>query len=152
MAGFKIIRDDRNKGATALPTSGIAVTSGDLIELVHGATTWTLCTATSLSSTRKAIAVQTITTAGTEVDAIILDGTELVEATGDNTNDVLDNGDGMVIGTGTTGAQTIANSGTTIASSESTQQFVQYGVSDTISDYTIIGWVLVGNGVLHAAS
>lgn len=152
MAGFKIVRDDRNKGATPLPISSIAVTVGDLLELIHGATTWTLCTTSSAATSRKAIAIQTVTTAATEVAAIILDGLELVEATSDNAADATHNGDGMILGTATTGAMTISNTGTTVASSETEQVFVQSGINSTVSTTQILGYVLVGNGILHNAS
>lgn len=153
MAGFKIVRDDRNKGATKLTATSIVVTSGDLLELVHGETSWALATGSSVASTRKAIAIETIASSATGVvSAIILDGTELVSATTDHTTSANHNGDGMIIGTGTTGAQTIDNTGTTVASSTSAQQFVQYKPDNTKDTTTVLGYILVGDGVLHAAS
>ncbi len=45
MVGFKIVRDDRDKGSLALPISSIAVTVGDLLEQLEAeASTWTLVT------------------------------------------------------------------------------------------------------------
>jgi hypothetical protein len=152
MAGFIIRNDDRNKGAIQLPTSSIAVTVGDLLELVHGATTWTLCTTSSNAATRKAIATETITTSGTSVNGIILDGSELVEATVDNAASTNHNGDGMILGTATTGAMTINNTGTTVAGTTMAQVFAQYAPVSTVSTTQVLGWILVGNGVLQSAT
>jgi hypothetical protein len=149
MAGFIIRRDDRNKGAISVPVSSIVVTVGDLLELVDGAANWTLCTTASTCSTRKAIAIQTVANTASEVAAIILDGNELVEATTDNTASANHNGDSMILGTATTGAMTINNTGTTVGSTETEQQFVQFKVK---GDNSVLGFIQVGNGVLMSAS
>lgn len=153
-AGFKIVRDDRNKGSTALPISSIAVTVGDLLEWVMAeASTWTLVTTSSEAWTKKAIATQTVTSSATEVEAIILDGLELVEAGSTNNSTVADNGNGMIVGTATTGAMVINNTGTTVAETTAAQIFMQSGIAGAAADKRILGYVHVGNSVLpYAAS
>jgi len=152
MAGFVIRRDDRNKGSTMLQTSSIAVAVGDLLELVPGAAAWTLCTTGSTNTSRKAISTGRITTSGTEVEAVILDGLELVEATVDNAASASHDGDSMILGTATTGAMTVNNTGTTVASTETEQVFVQYKPTTGTSTTQVLGWIQVGNGVLQTAS
>ena len=153
MAGFKLVRDDRNKGAEALTISSIAVAVGDLLEFVIGeAATWTLCTTGSTNTSRKAIATQTVTSAAVEVQGIILDGNELVEVPTANNSAVADNGNAMILGTATTGAMTVNNTGTTVAVTETEQVFVQLKPLGAAADKRILGFVQVGNGVLQSAS
>ena len=153
MVGFRIVRDDRDKGSLALPTSGIVVTVGDLLEqLEDEATTWTLVTTGSFCTSRKAIATQTVAATATEVNGVLLDGTELIEVGSANSSAVTDNGNGMIIGTATTGAMTINNTHTTVATNQDAQIFLQYGVVGAATDKRILGWVMVGNGPIHAAA
>ena len=86
-AGFKIVRDDRDKGFQNLPISSITVVLDDLLELAAGATVWTLVTSSSDHFTRKAVAKAGASTAATEVSAIELDGTEIVEVQSANASD-----------------------------------------------------------------
>lgn len=152
-AGFKIVRDDRNKGSEALAISSIAVTVGDLLEFIVGeASTWTLCTTGSTNTSRKAIATQTVTSSATEVQGVILDGTELVEAGTTNASAAADNGNAMILGTATTGAMVVNNTGTTVAVTETEQTFVQLKPLGATADNRILGWVQVGNGVLQSAT
>lgn len=140
-AGLKLVKDDRDKGFSALPISSITVAINDLLELKPGATTWTLVTSTSDHFTRKAIAMNSATTSDTEVDALELDGTELIEAESANNSSASHNGDRMAA----TDANTINNSGT-----DATGQavvFLQTGVVGAASDKRILGRVLVGSGV-----
>lgn len=153
MAGFIIRRDDRDKGAQALAISSIAVAPGDLLEFIIGeAATWTLCTTGSTNTSRKAIAIGSATTAATEVLGVILDGNEIVEATTANNSAAADNGNAMILGTATTGAQTVNNTGTTVAVTETEQVFVQLSVVGAAADKRVLGFVQVGNGVLQSAS
>ena len=153
-AGFKIVRDDRNKGTTKLTATSIVVTIGDLIENVIGTDSWALVTTSSVNSSKKAIATETIASSATgSVDAIILDGTELVEAGSTNNSASADNGDGMIIGTATTGAMVINNTGTTVAKETAAQIFIQYRPVGAAADKRLLGFVLVGNSVIpYAAS
>lgn len=150
--GFKIARDDRSKGTTELPTSSIAVTIGDLLELIPGASTWTLVATSSLASSRKAIAAQTIASSASTVDAYILDGTELIEAGSTNNSAAADNGDLMIIGTATTGAMVINNTGTTVAATTKESIFEQYQPLGVNTEKRLLGWISVGNGTSPAAS
>ena len=154
MAQFKIVRDDRNKGAQSLQAVSIVVTVGDLLESVLGSVGWTLCTTSSTAWTRKAIATETIASSATgRVNAIILDGTELVEASTDNNSASADDGDGMILGTATTGAMTINNTGTTVPNTTAAQVFQQKEAVGAAADKRIVGYVQCGNSVLpYAAS
>jgi len=153
MAGFKIVRDDRNKGAEALAISSIAVAVGDLLEFVIGeASTWTLCTTGSTNTSRKAIATQTVASGADEVQGIVLDGNELVETTSANNSAAADNGNAMILGTATTGAQTVNNTGTTVAVTETEQVFVQLKNLGAVADKRLLGFIQVGNGVLQSAT
>ena len=138
---MRIIRDDRDKGAHMLPISSIAVSVGDLLELVAGATTWTKCTSSSNFFTRKAIATQTVTSSATEVNATELDGTEDVSSDAANTGAAADNGDLMVL----TDENTVNNTGTTATGQNAC--FMQRGILSNPDTTTIWGNVMVGSGV-----
>lgn len=153
MVGFKTVRDDRDKGSIALPISSIAVTVGDLLEQLEAeASTWTLVTTGSFCTSRKAIATQTVASGATEVNGVLLDGTELVEVGATNNSTTDDNGNGMIIGTATTGAMVINNTHTTVATNQDAQIFLQHGIVGAAADKRILGWVMVGSGPIHAAA
>lgn len=153
-AGFKIVRDDRNKGAQALQAVSIVVTVGDLLESILGSVGWSLVTTSSTAWTRKAIAMETIASSATGVvNAIILDGTELVEVGLTNNGASADDGDGMIIGTATTGAMVINNTGTTVANTTAAQIFQQKEIVGAAADKRAVGFVQCGNSILpYAAS
>jgi len=149
--GFTILRDDRDKGAHALPISSQTIAVGDLLDLDVGATTWTVCASDSVSYTKKAIAVAAATTDDTEVNAIELDGTEDVQAQAVAAGDTADNGDRMAL----TDENTVNNSGTDVTTT--TVCFIQRGVvgantAGEATEYQIWGNVLVGNGVVSTVS
>jgi len=140
MAGFKILKDINDSPAKKLPISSLAVTIGDLLELAVGATTWTAVTASSEYFTRKAIAMETVTSSATEVLCQEVNGTETVEVDCvAGTANADDNGDRMIA----TDKDSINNTGTDDASENVV--FIQDGVGSTTSK--IIGRIIVGNGV-----
>ena len=150
-AGFTILRDNADKGAHAIPISSQTVLVGDLLDLAVGATTWTVCTSSSVSYTRKALAISSATSSDTEVNAIELDGSEDVQVQGANAGATADNGDRMAL----TDKNTVNNSGTDVTTT--TVAFVQRGTvgantAGQTSEYQIWGNVLVGNGVVSTVS
>ena len=145
-AGFFILRDNSEKGAHKLPISSQTVAVGDLLQLPVGATDWTVCTSTSVSYTRKAVAIETATSSATEVLAIELDGNEDVQVQSANSSAAADNGDRQAA----TDKNTVNNSGTDVTTT--TVVFLQRGVVGTATDNQIWGNVLVGNGVVSTVS
>jgi len=145
-AGFRILRDNADKGSHLLPISSQTVLVGDLLQLPVGATDWTVCTSASVSYTRKALAVGTATTADTEVLAIELDGNEDVQVQSAGASLAADNGDRQAL----TDKNTVNNSGTDVTTT--TVGFVQRGVVGATGDNQIWGNVLVGNGVVSTVS
>jgi|GEM_PF-2734523 len=145
-AGFTILRDNASKGAHALPISSQTVLVGDLLDLAVGATTWTVCTSSSVSYTRKAIAISSATTAATEVDAIEVDGSEDVQVQSAGASLAADNGDRMAL----TDKNTVNNSGTDVTTT--IVGFLQRGVVGATGDNQIWGNMLVGNGVVSTVS
>lgn len=145
-AGFRIIRDSKDKGAEMIPISSQTVAVGDLLDLAVGSTTWTVCTSSSVSYTRKALAVGTATSSDSEVLAIRLDGEEDVQAQSGAASSASHNGDRMAL----TDKNTVDNSGTDITTT--TVGFVQRGVVGATADNQIWGHVLVGNGVVSVVS
>ena len=141
MPGFKILRDDRDKGAEPLQIATVAAAVGDLLELVAGSVNWALVTSSSLHFTRKAIAMEISVSGDVEVKAIVLDGLEHVEAEGGSDSDVADNGDRMAA----TDEDTVNNSGTDV--SGQAVVFVQRGIIGAATDKRVWGNVLVGSGV-----
>ena len=139
-AGFYIVRDDRNKGTSLLPASSLTAAVGDLLELTAGSATWAATTSSSNFFTRKAIVTKAVTSAS-EVEAIELDGNELVLAQSVNNSAAADNGDRMAL----TDSNTVNNSGSDVTGQA--VAFVQRGVTGAAADKLILGNVLVGNGV-----
>ena len=146
MAGFKLLRDDNDKGAKSLPVVSIAVAVGDLLELLVGAVSWTAVTASSNFFSRKAVALAACTSSATEVLCFECDGTETFEVESANNSDVLHNGDRMIA----TDVNTVNNTGTDNTSQNAV--FIQDGVIGAAADKRITGRVLVGNGVDPDAS
>jgi len=140
-AGFKVRRDDRDKGLSMIQISSIAGTKGDLLELAVGATTWTEVTSSSTHFTRKAIAQDTYASADTEVLALEVDGSELVEVQVANNSNASHNGDRMVA----TDTNTVNNTGTDSAAKEAI--FVQRGIVGAVADKNIVGNIITGSGV-----
>src|SRR3990167_4439215 len=150
-AGFRILRDDRNKGAHSIPISSQTVLVGDLLQLPVGDANWTVCSSASVSYTRKAVAVASATSSDTEVLAIELDGNEDVQVQSAGASLAADNGDRMAL----TDKNTVNNSGTDVTTT--TVGFIQRGVvgantAGQTSEYQIWGNVLVGNGVVSTVS
>lgn len=139
MAGFKVISAMTEGQLNELPISSLALVIGDLIERIASATTWVKTTATTDFFTRKAIVMQTVTTAATVVLAYELDGTETVEAQVTNTAAATHNGDRMTL----TDENTVNNTGTDVTGQATS--FIQDRPGSTTT--SIIGRVLVGNGV-----
>lgn len=140
MAGLKVMEDIGNKGLKKLPTSSLTAAIGDLIELTAGSTTWAAVTSTSDHFTRKAIVMETATSASS-VLAYELDGSERVQAESANNGNTAHNGDRMAA----TDTNTVNNSGTDVTGQAVV--FVQDGVSGAAADKRILGRVLVGSGV-----
>jgi len=140
-AGFFVLRDNADKGAHAIPISSQTVLVGDLLDLDIGAANWTVAAASSVHSTRKAIAIASATSSDSTVLAIILDGNEDVQVQGANTSDSADNGDRMIL----TDKNTVNNTGTDDANKEAC--FLQLGYVGETTDNQIWGRVLVGSGV-----
>ena len=150
-AGFSILRDNADKGSHAIPISSQTVLVGDLLDLAVGSANWTVCTSSSVSYTRKAIAMATATSSDTEVLAVELDGSEDVQVQGANAGAAADNGDRQAL----TDKNTVNNSGTDVTTT--TVGFIQRGVvgantAGQTSEYQIWGNVLVGNGVVSTVT
>ena len=145
-AGFSILRDNSDKGAHKIPVSSQTVLVGDLLDLAVGSTTWTVCTSSSVSYTRKAIALEGVSSSATEVLAVELDGNEDVQAQSVASSDTAHNGDRMAL----TDKNTVNNSGTDVTTT--TVVFLQRGAVGTTTDNQIWGNVLVGNGVVSTVS
>ena len=145
-AGFFILRDASDKGAHEIPISSQTVLVGDLLDLAVGSTTWTVCTSSSVSYTRKAIAIATATSSDSVVLAIELDGNEDVQVQSVNDSAAADNGDRMAL----TDKNTVNNSGTDVTTT--TVCFLQRGTVGATTDDQIWGNVLVGNGVVSTVS
>lgn len=143
MAGFKVIKDKNDAEFKELPVSSQTLAVGDLIELTAGSTTWAACTATTDFFTRKAIAMEAVTSAATTVLAYELDGKETVSVEANATANTAHNGDRMTL----TDKNTVANTGSDVTGQA--VSFVQDGIDGTTS---IVGRVLVGNGVDPDAS
>jgi hypothetical protein len=140
---FKVLGRVTEANLKVVAISAITVSVGDLLEKVSGATTWTLCTATSKWYSRKAIAMEAATTASTTVLVDELNGSELVSALVANTANATHNGDQIVL----SNAYTVNNTGTN--STDDAVAFMQDGVVDTTH---ISGRVLVGNGEITTAT
>ena len=145
-AGFRLIRDNADKGAHAITISSQTVAVGDLLQLPVGATDWTVCTSASVSYTRKALAVASATSSDTEVLAIELDGSEDVQVQSANASAAADNGDRQAL----TDKNTVNNSGTDVTTT--TVGFLQRGTIGATADNQIWGNVLVGNGVVSTVT
>lgn len=139
-AGFLIVRDDRNKGSVELPISSASPAVGDLYELTAGSANWAAVTSSSNHFTRKAIVTRGGTSV-TSIEAIVLDGNELVEVQSVNNSAAADNGDRMAA----TDANTVNNSGTDVTGQAVV--FQQIGVVGAAADKRILGYVITGNGV-----
>ena len=139
MPGFKVLADIDDKGLKYVPISSLAVTTGDLLEITAGSTTWAAVTSSSNYFSRKAIAMETVTSSATQVLVYELNGTEQVEVDSAITADSAHNGDRMLA----TDKDTVNNIGT-----DNTSQnvvFVQEKPGSTTT--RIIGRVIVGVGV-----
>ena len=145
-AGFRILRDNSNKGAHSIPISSQTVAVGELLQLPVGATDWTVVTSASVSYTRKALAVASATSSDTEVLAIELDGNEDVQVQSANASLAADNGDRQAA----TDKNTVNNSGTDVTTT--TVVFLQRGSVGVTGDNQIWGNVLVGNGVVSTVT
>lgn len=141
MTGFNVKADDRDKGFRPVPISSISGSKGDLLELTAGSANWTKVTSSSDNFTRKAIAQADYATSDTEVLALEVDGSELVEVESANNSNASHNGDRMAA----TDENTVNNSGTDVTGQAAV--FVQRGVVGAASDKRIVGNVLVGSGV-----
>jgi len=138
MAGFNVLRDIDDTGLKTLPVSSMTAAIGDLLELTAGSANWAKVTSTSNFFTRKAIVMETITSASS-VLCLELDGTETVEVQSAATASTAHNGDRMAA----TDENTIDNSGTDVTGQAVV--FVQEAIGRTST--LIVGRVLVGSGV-----
>ena len=145
-AGFRILRDNTDKGAHAIPISSQTVLVGDLLQLPVGATDWTVCTSASVSYTRKALAIASAVSGDTEVLAIELDGNEDIQVQSAGASLAADNGDRQAL----TDKNTVNNSGTDVTTT--TVGFIQRGLVGATGDNQIWGNVLVGNGVVSTVT
>lgn len=145
-AGYTILRDSADKGAREIPISSQTVAIGDLLDLAVGSTTWAVTTSSSVSYTRKAIALAAATSSDTVVLAVELDGNEDVQVESVNNSAAADNGDRQAA----TDKNTVNNSGTDVTTT--VVVFLQRGVVGSASDKQIWGNVLVGNGVVSTVT
>lgn len=145
-SGFKLLRDNADKGTHLLPVSSQTLAFGDLVELAVDAETWTAVTSSSVSYTRKALVVGSATTADTEVLAIELDGSEDIQVESANNSLATDNGQRQAA----TDKNTVNNSGTDVTTT--VVVFLQRGIVGAVADKQIWGNVLVGNGVVSTVS
>ena len=145
-AGFRILRDNADKGAHSIPISSQTVLVGDLLQLPVGATDWTVCTSASVSYTRKALAIASAVSGDTEVLAIELDGNEDIQVQSAGASLAADNGDRQAL----TDKNTVNNSGTDVTTT--TVGFIQRGLVGATGDNQIWGNVLVGNGVVSTVT
>lgn len=145
-AGFKLLKDNADKGAHSLPVSSQTLNFGDLVELAVDAETWTAVTSSSVSYTRKALVIGACTTADSEVLAIELDGSEDIQVQSANSSAAGDNGQRQAA----TDKNTVNNSGTDVTTT--TVVFLQRGTVGAATDNQIWGNVLVGNGVVSTVS
>ena len=142
MAGFRVHKSIVDLPCEKVTISSLAVTIGDLLELIPGeASTWTATTANSLNYSRKAIAMETVANTATSVLVQPLSGFELVAAESANDSAVADNGNLMVL----SDVNTVNNSHTTSASEKAC--FLQTGTLGATTDKVILGHVMVGNSV-----
>ena len=145
-AGFRILRDNADKGAHSIPISSQTVLVGDLLQLPVGATDWTVCTSASVSYTRKALAIASAVSGDTEGLAIELDGNEDIQVQSAGASLAADNGDRQAL----TDKNTVNNSGTDVTTT--TVGFIQRGLVGATGDNQIWGNVLVGNGVVSTVT
>lgn len=142
MEGFRVHKSIVDLPCENVTISSIAVTKGDLLELVPGeASTWTACTAASYPWSKKAIAMETVANTATSILVQPLTGNELVAAESANASAVADNGNLMLL----TDTNTVNNSGTNSTAEEAC--FLQTGTLGATGDKVILGHVLVGNSV-----
>ena len=142
---FKVLKDINDSPCKRVTISSITVTIGDLLQLPIGGVAWTLVTSASLHQARKAIAMESATTAATTLLVQELNGTETVEANCvAGTASLTHNGDRMVA----TDCTSIYNSGTDSTAKEAI--FIQSGIGSTTSK--IVGRVVVGSGVNPGAA
>lgn len=138
MAGFNVLGDTDDKALKTVSVSSLTAAIGDLLELTAGSTTWAAVTASSNYFSRKAILMQTATSASS-VLVYELNGQELVEVESANTANTAHNGDRMLF----TDSNTVNNTGT-----DNTSQnvgFIQEGTGRNTT--TIVGRVIVGPSV-----
>ncbi len=144
--GFEIISHHTSGSNRKLPISTQTLSVGDLLDLDVDSTTWTAAAASSVYFTRKAIALEAVTTSATFVLARELTGTERVAVESASTADASDNGDRMLL----TDKNTVNNTGSD--SNLETVCFIQDGILTKDATTKIVGRVLVGNGVNPDAS
>ena len=145
MRGFKVISTIDEIELKKFPMANQTVLVGDLFEQVHGATTWTACTAASLHYSRKMIAYEASTSAASQsVLGYEVRGNERIEAQSSQVGLADNNGDALLL----TDKNTVNNSG---ADTSEKSCFVQDGVgrtyTGTTTTYSIVGRIVVGNGI-----
>lgn len=146
MAGFQLMRSTGLEEVTKLPITSNAVTSGDMLALAAGSATWADAAATTEHWQLKAVAVETVTTAATEVGCIIVQPGQVWEVESANNSAAADNGDRMLL----TDTNTVNNTGTDNTSEEAC--FVQLGTLGAAADARIFGVIVQGSGVNPDAS
>ena len=138
MAGFNVLGDINDAGLKKVSVSSLTAAIGDLLELTAGNVNWAKVTSSSNYFSRKAICMETLTSASTAL-VYELNGTELVEVQSANTANTTHNGDRMLA----TDENTVNNTGT-----DNTSQnviFIQEATGRNTT--TIIGRVIVGPSV-----
>ncbi len=152
MRGFKVISTIDEIELKKVPMANQTVLIGDLFERVHGATTWTACTAASMGYSRKFIAYENVTSATTQsVLGYEVRGNERVEVQSSQVGSATNNGDSFLL----TDKNTVDNSG---ADTSQESCFVQDGVGHTTvvgatTTYSIFGRIATSaSGIDPAAS
>ena len=131
--GFHLVGDPADTNVITLPIASTAYTKGDCLFLPDGVSTWAAVTSTTRQHTRKAVVQETVTTAATEVKAILVATSQLWVAESANASVVNDRGDRQAF----TDANTVNNSGTDVITSLGC--FQQFAASGALADNRIVG-------------
>ncbi len=134
------MRDAADTEMIELELSSVATTVGCLLELVDGASTWTLATSSSNARTLKAVAQEVVASGAAAVKAILVNPTQLWVAATTNNAATADTGDRMVL----TDNLTVNNTGTD--STGAAAVFQQIKVVGATTEKRILGRFTGGYG------
>ena len=138
---FRLVRDARDSDVINLPISSLTVVVGDMLQLLVGATTWTLATSTTNHFAKKAVATEAASTSDTEVTALVVSNDQLWDVDLANASASADDGDRMVL----TDENTVNNTGTDSAAQVAV--FIQKSPVGVAADNRSLGWFVEGTGI-----